>query len=158
MSKATRIVEIGTSIGYSTLWLALGVKTTQGRIISYEIEAARVAKARSNIEQAGLSNVVEVRNEDPRRAILPETDFVFLDAEKQDYIEHFKAISPKIIPGGIVVADNVFSHEEKLRPYVEYVRTISGYNSILFPIDRGLELTYKFVKKEFDAFKSLFSD
>ncbi|MFX0065290.1 MAG: O-methyltransferase [Candidatus Hermodarchaeota archaeon] len=98
LSKATHVIEIGTSIGYSTLWLALGVKTTHGTVISYEIETARVAQARSNVEQAGLSEVVEVRNEDPRKVELPETDFVFLDAEKRDYIEHFKAIFPKMLP------------------------------------------------------------
>ena len=90
---------------------------------------------------------VRYTNEDLRKAEIPETDFVFLDAEKRDYIEHFKAVFPKLLPRGIVVADNVLSHQEELRNYLEYVRKLPSCNSILLPIERGLELTYKFAKK-----------
>lgn len=157
LSRATHIIEIGTSVGYSTIWLGLGAKTTNGHVITYEVDKIKVTKALENIRRAGLSDIIDVRNEDPRKTTLTETDFVFLDAEKQDYIGHFNAVFTHLVSGGIVVADNVLSHQEVLVSYLEYVRTLSGCNSQLLPLGRGLELTYKFKKDEFEAFNRLFS-
>lgn len=145
-TKATSILEIGTSNGYSTIWLGLATQENNGQLITLEVDPRKVKMAKENLEKAGLVNTVKLIEGDAKetlRILDKEFDFVFLDAEKEDYIEFFDLILPKLKIGGVIVADNVISHAEYLKEYVDYVRANPNTQSVLVPIGRGEELTLK---------------
>lgn len=145
-TKATSILEIGTSNGYSTIWLGLATQENNGQLITLEVDPRKVKLAKENLEKAGLVNTVKLIEGDAKetlRILEKEFDFVFLDAEKEDYLEFFHLIFPKLKIGGVIVADNVISHAEDLKEYVDYVRANPNTQSVLVPIGRGEELTLK---------------
>jgi len=145
-TKATSILEIGTSNGYSTIWLGLATQENNGQLITIEGDSRKVKMAKENLEKAGLVNTVKLIEGDAKetlRILDKEFDFVFLDAEKEDYLEFFDLIFPKLKIGGVIVADNVISHAEDLKEYVDYVRANPDTQSVLVPIGRGEELTLK---------------
>jgi predicted O-methyltransferase YrrM len=138
------VLEIGGSRGYSTLWLAAGARYLGGRVVSLEHDPAKTEARRRNIEEAGLSEWVELVDGDAFETIpqLAEAfDVVFLDAEKDDYEALFALAREKIEPGAIVVADNVLSHEETLGAYSRARQADPTLSSVTVPLDRGLELT-----------------
>ncbi len=145
-TKAKRILEIGTSNGYSTIWLGLAAKENNGQVITLELDHKKVVMAKENINRAGLDDVVTVIEGDAKIIITQftqEFDFVFLDAEKEDYIEYFDLVFPLVKVGGLIVADNVISHMEYLKDYLEHVRSNPNKQSVLVPVGRGEELTLK---------------
>lgn len=153
--KPMRIVEVGTSVGYSTLWLGMAAKSYGGNVISYEIDENRAIQAAANIKEAGLDNIVQVIHKDVMEAEVPtDIDLIFFDQEKSDYYPHFLQLFPKLKPGGIIIADNVISHFEELRKYIEHVRDHPDCDSVMNPIGRGLEITYKHSETEFEEFKN----
>lgn len=152
---AKTIVEIGTSVGYSTIWLALTAKTTRGKVITYDIDPKKIEKAKVNLEEAGLSGFVEFIEGSPDDTDIPHNiDLVFMDQEKEDYIRHFDKIFPNVRDGGVFVADNIISHFEELRMYIDHVRDHPMCNSLLLPVGKGLEITYKFTPGESSDYKS----
>ncbi len=151
MVNAKIIVEIGTSVGYSTIWLAMAAKSTGGMVITYDIDPKKVEKARDNLQEAKLDGVVTFILGDV--SDLPETiNLAFFDQEKKDYLRHFKLLFPHIRKGGVIVADNVISHQEELQDYIGHVRSRPECNSIQIPLGKGLEVTYRLRKDELDAF------
>ena len=138
------VLEIGGSRGYSTLWLAAGACYLGGRVVSLEHDPAKTEARRRNIEEAGLSEWVELVDGDAFETIpqLAEAfDVVFIDAEKDDYEALFQLVREKVEPGAIVVADNVLSHEETLGAYSRARQADATLSSVTVPLDRGLELT-----------------
>ena len=138
------VLEIGGSRGYSTVWLAAGVRHLGGRVLSLENDPAKVAAWRANIAEAGLEEWAELIEGDAKRTV-PEIDdvfdIVFLDAEKEDYEQLFQAARPKLEPGALVIADNVLSHQETLGAYVQARKADATVESVTVPLDRGLELS-----------------
>jgi len=138
------VLEIGASRGYSTLWLAAGVRNLGGRVLSLENDPAKAAAWRANIADAGLAEWAELIEGDAKQT-LPKIedvfDLVFLDAEKEDYEQLFQAARPKLEPGALVVADNVLSHQDTLGAYVQARQSDTSLESVTVPLDRGLELT-----------------
>jgi predicted O-methyltransferase YrrM len=138
------VLEIGASRGYSTLWLAAGVRHLGGRVLSLESDPAKVAAWRANIAEAGLDEWAELIEGDATQTV-PEIDdvfdIVFLDAEKEDYEQLFQAARPKLEPGALVVADNVLSHQDALATYVQARKSDPTVESVTVPLDRGLELS-----------------
>jgi predicted O-methyltransferase YrrM len=138
------VLEIGASRGYSTLWLAAGVRHLGGRVLSLESDPAKATAWRANVAEAGLDEWAELIEGDAKQTV-PEIedvfDIVFLDAEKEDYEQLFQAARPKLEPGALVVADNVLSHQETLGAYVQARKSDSTVESVTVPLDRGLELT-----------------
>ena len=112
------VLEIGGSRGYSTIWLAAGVRYLGGRVLSLENDPAKVEAWRANVEEAGLSDWAELLPGDAFET-LPRIDdvfdVIFLDAEKELYERLFDAARDKVEPGAVVIADNVLSHEECAR-------------------------------------------
>src|SRR4051795_3262697 len=111
------VLEIGASRGYSTLWLAAGVRHLGGRVLSLENDPAKASAWRANIAEAGLDEWAELIEGDAKEtvpAIDDVFDIVFLDAEKEDYESLFHAVRSKLEPGAMVVADNVLSHRDVL--------------------------------------------
>ncbi len=138
------VLEIGGSRGYSTLWLAAGVRYLGGRVLSLEHDSAKVEAWRRNIADAGLDEWAELEPGDAFEtlpAINDVFDVVFLDAEKEHYEELFQIARPKLEPGALVVADNVISHEETLGAYSRARQADPTLESVTVPLDRGLELS-----------------
>ncbi len=138
------VLEIGGSRGYSTLWLAAGVRYLGGRVVSLENDPAKCEVRRQSIADAGLDEWVELVDGDAFEIVptLSEAfDLVFIDAEKDDYERLFQLAREKVEPGAVVVADNVLSHEETLGAYSRARQEDPGLVSVTVPLDRGLELS-----------------
>ena len=137
------VLEIGGSRGYSTIWLAAGVRYLGGRVVSLESDPAKIGAWHRNVEDAGLAEWAELVEGDAfvtLPAIEDIFDVVFLDAEKDDYDALFAMARNMIEPGALIVADNVLSHEE-LRPYSAARQADPTLESVTVPLDRGLELS-----------------
>jgi caffeoyl-CoA O-methyltransferase len=138
------VLEIGGSRGYSTLWLAAGVRQLGGRVVSLENDPAKVDAWRRNVADAGLEEWAELVDGDALET-LPHIedvfDVVFIDAEKDDYERLFGLVRGLLEPGGIVVADNVLSHPEPLAQYSAARQADPTLSSVTVPIDRGLEVS-----------------
>ena len=138
------VLEIGGSRGYSSIWLGAGVRHFGGRVLSLEADPAKIDAWQANIAEAGLDETVELVPGDAfanLRQIQDVFDVVFIDAEKEDYERLFALARPKLEPGGLVVADNVLSHEEALGAYSRARQTDPTLVSVTVPLDRGLELS-----------------
>jgi predicted O-methyltransferase YrrM len=142
-------LEIGGSMGYSTLWQAEALEHTGGRLITLEAVSSKVEILRENIRRAGVENTVEVRAGDARELIrsLPGPfDFVLIDAWKEDYPTYLELVFPKLRVGGLIVADNITRPsppDQGITSYLERVRSLPNAQSQLIPIGSGLELTVK---------------
>ena len=138
------VLEIGGSRGYSTIWLAAGVRYLGGRVLSLEHDPAKVEAWRANVEEAGLADWAELVAGDAF-ATLPGIDdvfdVVFLDAEKELYEPFFELARDKLEPGAVVIADNVLSHEEVLGAYSRARQADPALESVTVPLDRGLEIS-----------------
>ena len=138
------VLELGGSRGYSTLWLAAGVRYLGGRVLSLEADPAKVEAWRANVEEAGLDDVAELLPGDAFET-LPQIDdvfdLVFLDAEKEQYEALFELSRPKLEPGAVVIADNVLSHEDVLGAYSRARQADPALESVTVPLDRGLEIS-----------------
>ena len=138
------VLEIGGSRGYSTIWLAAGVRHLGGRVLSLESDPVKAEAWRRNVADAGLADWAELV-EDDAFATLEQLDdvfdVVFLDAEKDDYERLFALTRGKLEPGGLVVADNVLSHPDPLAQYSAARQADPTLSSVTVPLDRGLELT-----------------
>ena len=138
------VLEIGGSRGYSTIWLAAGVRHLGGRVLSLEADPAKAEAWRRNLEEAGLDDTAELIEGDAfetLRAIDDVFDVVFIDAEKDQYEALFDLARPKVEPGALFVADNVLSHEDTLGAYSRARQSDPTLESVTVPLDRGLELS-----------------
>ena len=123
---AKKVVEIGTSNGYSAIWLALGLAQTGGKLITLEIDDGRYKLAQENFSKAGVSHLIDARLTDALaelERIEGPIDLVFIDAWKDDYPRYLELVLPKVRPGGMIAAHNVenLSGEEGIRRYRELV-------------------------------------
>jgi caffeoyl-CoA O-methyltransferase len=138
------VLEIGGSRGYSSLWLAAGVRYLGGHLTSLENDPRKIDAWRANIAEAGLEDWVDLIEGDAAEtmpAIDDVFDIVFLDAEKDDYERLFQVARTKVEPGALVVADNVLSHQETLGAYSRARQSDPTLESVTVPLDRGLELS-----------------
>ena len=138
------VLELGGSRGYSSIWLAAGVRHLGGRLLSVEHDPEKVEAWRRNVAEAGLDQWAELLDGDALE-LLPALDdvfdVVFIDAEKDDYEALFRLAREKLEPGAIVVADNVLSHEDTLGAYSRARQADPTLESVTVPLDRGLELS-----------------
>ena len=142
-ASCLRLLEIGGSSGLSTIALASAAKALNGRVTSLEKEPARQHESKATIKRLGLSAHVEYVLGDATDFLAEarEFDFVLIDCEKEDYARFFDML--RLPVGGIVVADNILSHD--LSAYTSHVRGLTGFESILLPIGKGLEVTKRSV-------------
>jgi predicted O-methyltransferase YrrM len=142
--NACEVLEIGGSRGYSSIWLAAGVRMLGGHVLSLEHHPAKCEAWRRNMTDAGLGEWAELVEGDAFEtlpAIEDVFDVVFLDAEKDDYERLFALARKKLEPGAVVVADNVLSHEETLGAYSRARQADPTLESVTVPLDRGLEVS-----------------
>ncbi len=144
--KAQNIVEVGSNVGYSTLWLAYAASITGGKVVTCEIDPAKAEAARANMAKANLAKYVEVLTGDAREVLRHReepVDFLFIDGAKDQYETYFDVVYKRLEVGAMIVADNVVSHEDALADYVTYVQNHPNLESVTVPINRGLEITVK---------------
>lgn len=152
-AKAREFLEIGTSVGYSTIWLGLAARANSGHVLSLELEEARAAQARRNLTQAGLERVVTVQTAQAEvylAGLSPDDrqfDFAFLDAEQEDYAGQFELVFPLARAGGLIVADNVTSHADLVAPYLERVEAHPNLETVIVPIGRGEAVSLRVDKR-----------
>ena len=153
---AKNILEIGMSVGYSGLWFADAImsNTQDGQIITIDREQFKIDNATRNFEEAGVSSLIKIREGEARK-ILHEIkeefgenyfDFIFIDADKESYIEYFDLCLPLVRKGGIIGADNILFPErfnEMMADYLSHVRSKPNVQSVTVPIDNGEEITFK---------------
>lgn len=145
-SGARRILEVGTSNGYSTLWLAWATTETDGHVTTLERAADKAALARANVERAGLASWITIRE-----GVALETlatldgpfDLIFLDADRPNYLAYANALLPLLRVGGLLVTDNVVSHADELVEFLARVKGDPTLDSVTVPVGNGEELTYK---------------
>jgi predicted O-methyltransferase YrrM len=145
-SRPATVVEFGTSFGISTIYLAAAVRDNgTGRVVSTELHAAKVARARANLAEAGLADVVTILAGDARETLadLPgPVGFVLLDGWKNLYLPVLCQLEPRLAAGALVVADDTISMAAQMTDYLAYVRDPAhGYLSVSFPESDGLEIT-----------------
>jgi len=177
MRGAKNALEIGTSNGYSTIWLAKALKETGGKLTTIEFWDNRLELARANLKKTGVDDIVktvsgqagavledmlekfEQTRTEKTRAVqtyikggaaesaaaegFEQFDFIFIDANKAEYIQYFKLFHPLLKKGGVVAADNILSHYKKTETYIKAITTNPDYQSQLIPIDTGILLSYK---------------
>lgn len=147
MSNSKEVLEIGTSNGYSGIWIAKALKETGGHLTTIEFWDNRQNMAIENFEKCGVRDIITTKLGSAldilKNEIKNEFDFAFIDANKGEYIKYFELIDPILKAGGIIAADNVLSHEEKVKPFVEAIKNHPGYQVEILNLPAGLLLAYK---------------
>jgi predicted O-methyltransferase YrrM len=148
--KARRILEVGTSAGFSTLWFADAMgKNHSTRIITIEMNPQKVERALKNFKEAGVDKIIEIKQGialDLLRKLKGKFDFVFLDADKENIIRYFDIVLPMVRIGGIIAADNMLypgHFRPAMRKYARHVHTKPNIQSVTVPIGMGEEITIK---------------
>ncbi|GFN39901.1 MAG: O-methyltransferase family 3, partial [Marine Group I thaumarchaeote] len=147
--KAKKILEIGMSVGFSTLWFADAILSNNGKIITIEENRNKIAMAKKNFEEAGVSAQIEIQEGNALQILhklatsesdQQEFDFVFLDADKENNIEYFDLVLPLVRIGGIIATDNIL-YPEKFRPemkkFTEYIKSKPNVQTITLDLGNG---------------------
>ncbi len=132
-------IEIGTSAGYSTLWLALACRAAGRKLITFETLDEKFELARETFRATDVNDVVELVRGDARDYLNNYADisFCFLDAEKTDYLDFYERLIPQIVTGGLLVVDNVISHREIVRPMLDRALDDNRVDALVVPIGKG---------------------
>jgi predicted O-methyltransferase YrrM len=144
---ARRLLEIGTSNGYSTLWLADAVRSTGGHLVSVDVDVTRSALAAQNLDRAGLRELVQLRVQDAAVS-LHETpdggwDMIFLDAERPAYAGYWPDLVRVLRPGGLLAVDNVLSHADQVDELRSLIRAEERVSEAVVPTGAGLLLVVR---------------
>jgi predicted O-methyltransferase YrrM len=144
---ARRILELGTSNGYSTIWLADAAEVTGGAVVSVDVDASRTDLARGVLRDAGLAERVELRTEDAAQTLATSADsaweFVFLDAERPAYPGYLRDLLRTLAPGGLLAVDNVRSHEHELVEFTSLIEAEPALTQSVVPVGAGLRLAMR---------------
>ena len=151
-NKYTSALEIGTSTGHSTIWIAWALSKTGGKVITIEIDEDRYNQALANFKAAGLSEFIDARLADAHELVKElqgPFDFVFSDADKDWYTNYFKDLYPKLKVGGCFTAHNVSdSYWSRIRKggayqYYQYVKSLTDMQTTLDSNGNGLSISYR---------------
>lgn len=148
---AKNALEIGTSNGYSGIWIAKALKETGGKLTTIEFWDNRLNEARKNFKLCKVDDITDTKlgqavcilEEMLDSSERSEFDFIFIDANKSEYIKYFELVNPMLKKGGIIIADNINSHYRKVEPYVKTITNSPHYQNILIPIDTGMLYSIK---------------
>ncbi len=145
--RAKRVLEIGTSNGYSTLWLALAVQSIGGSVTTVEVLPAKAEMARANFARADLLPLIQLRLASApiflKEQLPASFDLIFLDADRSEYVPMWQDLQRVLAPGGLIVVDNAVSHANEVEDFVTRVRQTSGYLTSLVPVGKGEFLILK---------------
>lgn len=150
ISGAKNVVEVGTSNGYSGIWLAKALKEIGGHLTTIEYYEKRIVLAQENFKKSDVNDIITIKQgsaTDILEELCAQDDFTidlaFIDANKSEYIKYFEIINPKLKKGGIIAADNITSHAEKVAPFVEKIKSDSNYQVEILDLPAGMLIAYK---------------
>ncbi len=149
-SRAKRGIELGAAAGFGAINMGIAFERNGGQLTSMEIDPRRAQETRANIEKVGLEKTCTVAEGDALK-LLPQVtgdvDFLFIDANKPDYLKYLKAIEPKLKKGALVVADNVIVSARAMADYLDYVQTSPNYDTVIIRSSMekndGMAVSYK---------------
>ncbi|HEY6758445.1 MAG TPA: class I SAM-dependent methyltransferase [Baekduia sp.] len=140
-TRPARVLELGTSNGYSTLWLAEAARAVGAALVSVDVEPERTEQARANLTRGGLAGAVELRTEDAADTLAASGDgewgLIFLDAERPAYVSYWPDLVRALAPGGLLVVDNVLSHAEQVADFRALVAADDRVHEALAPTGAG---------------------
>ena len=145
-SRRKRLLEIGTSNGYSTIWLAWAVSHTGGQVISIDRNAEKQAQADANLRRVGLREVVDLRCGDATEIVTSLSgpfDCVFFDADRYSAPAQLSLLVPKLTPDVLLLADNVLSHPMEIAGYLKALEALPDFDRVVLPVGKGLSLAYR---------------
>jgi len=140
LAPAGALIEIGTSAGYSALWLALACREQGRTLTTFEVLDDKAQLARETFSLADVADAVTLVQADAREH-LPDMDdiaFCFLDAEKEVYQECYDLVIPRLVTGGLFLADNLISHQAELQPFLDFVQSDRRVDALVVPIGKGV--------------------
>ena len=151
-ANSKNALEIGTSNGYSAIWIALALKETKGHLTTIEFWDKRQSIARENFKICKVDSLItpiigsafDVMEELNQKG--EKFDFVFMDANKSEYIRYYELVDKMLVDGGIIAADNVLSHEEKVKPFVDAISANPNYQVEILNLPAGLLIARKGAK------------
>jgi caffeoyl-CoA O-methyltransferase len=134
------VLEVGTSGGYSSLWLALACQERGDQLSTFEILEEKVARASETFEAAGLGGQIQLIHGDARDVIsgYAGVAFCFLDAEKDVYLDVYEKVVPNLVPGGILAADNAINHAEALAGFIARAKNDTCVDALVVPVGKGV--------------------
>lgn len=134
------VLEVGTSGGYSSLWLSLACKERGDHLTTFEVMDEKVAFANETFEAAQVSNQIQLIHGDARQVIAGYANiaFCFLDAEKDVYMDVYEKVVPNLVPGGILAADNAINHAETLADFLDHAENDTRVDALVVPIGKGI--------------------
>jgi predicted O-methyltransferase YrrM len=139
------VLEVGTSGGYSSLWLSLACHARGDHLTTFEILEEKVVRANETFEAAGVSRQIQLIHGDARQVISGYADvaFCFLDAEKDVYQDVYEKVLPNLVPGGILAADNIISHANELAGFAAHAESDTRVDALVVPIGKGILICRK---------------
>ena len=139
-APAGDILEIGASAGYSTLWLALACMVTGRALTTFELLPEKIELARETFRLTGTAGVISLIAGDARDHLVDfdKIAFCFLDAEKELYADCYELVVPRLVPGGILIADNAINHRETLEPMLQRALSDGRVDALIVPVGKGL--------------------
>jgi caffeoyl-CoA O-methyltransferase len=152
MVKATRakhVLELGTSQGFSAIWMGFALEETGGRLTTIEIDTGRYNEARKNVSEAGLSQRITLLKGDAHAEVAKlegPFDFVFMDADKEGEMDYFnKLYSKKLLPGGIIAVHNAIRQAYAMKDYLDMIRKHPDFDTVIVSVtmDDGFCLSYR---------------
>lgn len=145
-SGRTHLLEVGTSNGYSTIWLAWAAAQTGGRLVSIELDPGRRRMADENLRRAGVRDHVDLRLGDATEVVKDLAgpfDLVFFDADRLSAPAQLELLLPKRAPDVMLLADNVLSHPEEIAVYLAALEGLRGFDRLVVPVGKGLSIAYR---------------
>ena len=149
VARAKNVLELGTSHGYSAIWIGFGLEETQGKLTTLEIRAERVKLATENVNRAGLSHRIALRGGDAHE-LLPKLegpfDFAFLDADKSGCVDYFSKLFPKkLTPGGLIVVHNAIQKRDAMKDYLDLIGKHPEFDSVILSLtmNDGFAVSYR---------------
>lgn len=143
-------VEIGTSAGYSALWISLALRERSIKLLTFEVLPEKVKLAEKTFRLAGIEDQIELIFADAREHLIaiPEIAFCFLDAEKEVYEDCYELAVPNLVPGGLLLADNAIDHQATLQPFIDHVESDPRVDALVVPIGKGVLLCRKVTRTQ----------
>jgi len=145
-SRRTRFLEIGTSNGYSTIWLAWAASLTGGHVTSIDRDAQKQAQADANLRHVGLRELVDLHCGDATEIVASlrgPFDCIFFDADRYSAPAQLSLLIPKLTPDVLLLADNVLSHPNEIAGYLQALEALPQFDHIVVPIGKGLSIAYR---------------
>jgi len=147
-ANCKNVVEVGTSNGYSGIWIGKALKETGGHLTTIEFWEKRFSIARQNFDTCGVGDVITIVQGSACDVLkdFPENfkiDFAFVDANKKEYVDYFNLIHPHLNVGGFIACDNVLSHEEKTQTFIDAINNHPDYENVVLNLPAGLSLGRK---------------